>query len=377
MGKKKASESLERKKELPVEKYYSTGSTLLDLAISNKYPGGIGGGRITHLYGDTSTAKSVIIQEVLGSAQRQKDYGVFVDVEYTLDHDRANLFGLNTGKFEDPIYRLQTQETEEKAVHTVKGKSKAISEFVEDTIKDNKNFACLHPKSIEQLYDNVLSSLVDMAYVEKKNFVVGIDSLSALPSEVELDSELGDLGYGMTRPKQMSTALRKFVADLSVNNISLLFIDQIRENPTGYGKKHKVSGGTALPYYASSRVFMHNPVHIKNEYDQTIGITVSFTVEKSKISPPFRTGKLSVLFDMGIDDVRANIEWLLENTKKIDCLLSLAGSWYSWGDTKLGQGLEKAISYIEENNLEKDLEKEVARVWNIVYETPQRKKRYE
>jgi len=371
-------DSFKRIKDPEVTKYYSTGSTLLDLAISNKYPGGVAAdGRITHIYGANSTAKTVLVQEILGACQRSNGYAVFADAEGTLDYDRANLFGLQVSQWGDEFYRLEVKEKEEVAYNAKKKKDEAVQEFVSSALKENDNFICVQPPSIEHMFDNILDTIC--YEVEEgniiKNVVVGVDSLSSLPSEAELDNKLSEATYGTTRAKQLSTGFRKYIRDLTQNKVSVIFIDQTRDS-IGMGKNNKVSGGNALKFYASTRIWLNNPKEIKNKHEQTIGVEITFLVEKNKIAPPFRSGKLCILFDLGIDDVRANINWLLE-IKDIPCKITKKTSWFQWDGESIGQGIDPAIKYIEDNNLEKELEEEVFRVWKLLYETPERKKRYE
>ena len=378
MAKKKtAAESLNRVQQAPPTKYYSTGSTLLDLAISNKYPGGVAAnGHITHIYGANSTAKTVIVQEILGACQRTGGYSGFINSEGTLEYDRADLFGLETGKWGDFNYREEKRELELKAQNAIKNSFTLNKDFVSKTIKDNDNFVCLHPMSIEQMFDEVLDVFADEASLGSipKNIAIGVDSLSALPSEVELGQRLTEGTYGMSRAKQNSTGFRKYIIKLMNNNVSVIFVDQTRDS-VGTGRNNKVSGGNALKFYASTRIWLNKPKRILNKHDVPVGVEINFEVEKNKIAAPFRTGKICVIFDIGIDNVRANIEWLLEGN--IESKITKKGSWYQWDEKTIGQGIEPVIVYIEDNNLEKELEEEVVRVWNILYDSPKRKKRYE
>jgi len=327
----------------------------------------------------TSTEQTLLLaQEILGACQRSGGYSAFIDAEGTLDCDRADLFGLQLCNWEDEQYQEETAIKEETAYNTPKGKDKAVKAFLSKTIDENKNFVCLHTPSIEQMFDGTFNTFIEAVEEERipKNVVIGVDSLSSLPSETELTNDLADATYGTSRAKQMSTGFRKYIKALNKNNISVVFVDQTRDS-IGIGKNNKVSGGNALKFYASTRIWLNNPKRIFNKHEQTIGVEIDFIVEKNKVAPPFRTGKLCVLFDIGIDNVRANINWLLENTKNIESTLKQAGSWFSWGEKKAGQGLDKTIMFFEENDLEKELEDEVIRVWNILYESPKRKKRYE
>ena len=376
---KKASECLKRtEKSKTKQRFFSTGSTLLDLAISNKYPGGAAAGKIIHIYGANSTAKTVLCQEILGACQRSKGYAVMVDAEGTLDYDRAELFGMEVGEWTDEVYQADNKEKEEKSFNVSQKVSKSVRDNIAKTLKDNKNFCCFHTPSIESLFNHVIETLVAESGTEEvpNNIALGVDSLSSLPSEVELESELTPSTYGMTRPKQFSVGFRKYIKSLSEKNICLVAIDQTRDNVSGMGQNNKVSGGKAILFYASTRVWLKNAKPIKNKHDQAIGVEISFIVQKNKVAPPFREGKLRVLFDIGIDDVGANLDWLKEVSKTVESKLTVKGAWYQWEGENIGQGLDKTIEYIEDRDMEQQIEEEVYRVWKELYESPKRKRRH-
>ena len=166
-----------KREGLPPCKYYlSTGSTLLDLAISDRYPGGVGSGRVVHIYGDNSTAKSVLAQEILGSAQRMGGHAIFEDAEITLDFDRAQeIFGLHTG--------LWNQES-----------LAAIDEdeyVLENMIMVDNKFTYRVPESIEGLFDEEIGPTCQLIQDKRLNqpVAMGIDTFSALPSLAEAKAE--------------------------------------------------------------------------------------------------------------------------------------------------------------------------------------------
>ena len=237
------------------QRYYSTGSTLLDLAISNKYPGGAAAGKIIHIYGANSTAKTVLCQEILGACQRSNGYAILIDAEGTLDYDRAELFGMEVGDWIDEAYQADNRENEEKSFSVSQKVSKSVKNNIAKTLKNNKNFCCFHTPSIESLFNHVIETLVVESETEgfPKNIALGVDSLSSLPSEVELESELTPSTYGMTRPKQFSVGFRKYIKALSEKNICLVAIDQTRDNVSGMGQNNKVSGGKAILFYLQSK----------------------------------------------------------------------------------------------------------------------------
>ncbi len=319
----------------PVTHYLSTGCTILDLAIADRLPGGFAAGRISHVYGPESTAKSVLVQEPLGSAQRQGGEAWFADAEWTLDFGRADLFGLDV----------------------------------------DERFHYSNPGNIEELFDGFLAKILKGRKVDNPPGAVAVDSLSALPSKTETKDAVGDTGYGVSRAKVLSAAFRKYIWRLNQANLALIFVDQTRDDIGGWGK-YTVSGGKALKFYASTRILLEHSNRILNKNKKVIGVKIRFMVEKNKIAPPFREGKFRLLFDMGIDDVGTNIEWLRENYAELeDNDAKQKGTWYQFKDGKLGPGLAKACQAIEENDREDELVEEVERVWREVYATAKRKQR--
>jgi len=323
---------IERVNEIqPPTAFLSTGCTILDLAIANQLPGGFAVGRVSHIYGPESTAKSVIAQEPLGDAQRRGGEAWFEDVEWTLDGDRSPLFGLDT---------------------------------------NSSTFHYEHPETIGELFDKMINTALKERTTDSPPGAMAIDSLSALPSEIEIKEDVEKSGYGTTRARQLSKAFRKYLWKLSQANMALLFIDQTRDDIVGFGK-YTVSGGKALRFYSSTRLLLEHALRLKNKNERVIGVKIRFSVEKNKIAPPFRQGTFRLLFDYGIDDIGTNLEWLKENYPTEDKVKK--GAWYPFGEKKLGPGLNKACKTIEDNNLEEELRQEVYRVWKEVYRTAERK----
>ena len=357
--KRKLSEDLERDALPPVEEYLSTGSTILDLAIADRFPGGIGVGRVTHIYGPESTAKSVLAQEVLGAAQRQGGYAVYEDSEMTLDLQRAQaLFGLKTGSWREEGVA-----------------DKYLEGRLSECLNVADHFAYRVPRSIEALWDEELADLVQAREDDAipAPVAVAVDTFSAIPSEAELKAEMTDGTYGTSRAKQMSTGFRKWLRRLSEARIAVVAVDQIRDNVgVQWGDKTTVSGGRAMKFYASTRVQMTGAKPIKNKNDRIYGVKIGFKVKKNKVGPPFREGLVRILFDYGIDDVTSNVEWLSE--QDVLSQVEKKGAWWSFADIKQ-QGLEKLVCAIEDAGLEDELRQEVVRVWAIVHEAPKRKVR--
>lgn len=362
--------NLTREGKPPCRYFLSTGSTLLDLAISDCFPGGVGSGRITHIYGDNSTAKTVLCQEILGSAQRKGGTAIYEDAEMTLDLQRAEgVFALDVGPW---------------------GEEEARLEHLEDAFGDAAEvypkFVYRVPDSIEGLFDGEIGpacKLIGEGNL-KAPVAMGVDTFSALTSKAEAEAELTDGTYGTSRAKQFSTAFRKYILAMSSSQLAVVAIDQTREAiGVSFGKKHTVSGGKAIRYYASTRVMLKHREMLKNRHKQIVGVKIEFEVEKNKLAPPHRKGFFYVVFDYGIDDVRANLEWLDETNKLVAedgtasdrNIILKKGAWWFWGEDKIGQGIEQAIRWVEDNGRERDLQNEVVRRWRELHRGSGRKRR--
>jgi recombination protein RecA len=320
----------------PVTDYLSTGCTLLDLAIADRLPGGFGCGRISHIWGPESSAKSVLVAEPLGAVQRKGGRAYLVDSEGTFDFGRAHLFGVDGNALE-----------------------------YTDNLGENEI-------TVEYLFNNVFSVAEKDALENGIPSAVGIDSMSAIPSDKEAEEDTEKSGYGTGRAQLMSLGFRKHIGALSRSNVSLIFIDQARENLTGMGKKYVFSGGQALRFYASTRVYVEKKGNILNRHKRIVGVEVYFRVEKNKIAPPFREGTFCLLFDYGIDNIQTNLKWLKENDPNI----SAKSSWFEVpGVSKKFQTIDAAIEYVEKNQLEDELDDAVYSVWRELYEPVERKRR--
>lgn len=325
----------------PVTHWFSTGSTLLDLAISEKLSGGIPGGRITHLFGKESTAKTVVAAEILGSVQRQNGKAHLIDAEGTFDLERAqNLYGIRT--------------EESSFVYT--------SPFVEH--KEYK-----YPETIEDLFENYLEAVIEDQKGLKTHAVIVVDSLAALTSRKEEFADLDSQGYGATRAKCLSIAFRKYVKHLASANISLVFVDQTRQAiGQMFGDKNKTSSGEAIKFYASTRVQLSLDHKIKNKKKRITGVSINFRVIKNKVGCPFRYGRFPVVFNMGLDDVTSLVEWLKEET-------TVKGKRsFVYKDKSFGS-VAACVDYIEDGELEGELQQEAATLWHKVHADPVRKPR--
>lgn len=357
--------------EPPISGYLSTGCTILDLAIADQLPGGFPQGRISHIYGMESTAKTVFMQEPLGAAQRKGGMAGVIDAEETFDFQRADLFGVTVPP---------------------------------DPYKDTPAWRYRNCNTIEELFEQ---HLVEMARAcdPKKPNACGVDSLSSISSIAEMKEQLGKNTFGATRAKQMSAAFRKHIGLFGKSNLAVIFIDQSRDNIGAfYGQPAEtVSGGKALKFYSSVRVHMRHEGKIKNKNGVIIGVRFGFEVVKNKVAPPFREGSLNLLFDYGIDDVTTNVEWIQEHTGNADkatlrckdcgaelivnsdvkakdkpcmeCGGATSKLRRSGGVELLGQKFNTvadAVRWVEAQQAEKELQQEVWAIWRELHRTDDR-----
>ncbi|MFA5934976.1 MAG: hypothetical protein WC827_03775 [Candidatus Paceibacterota bacterium] len=327
MKRKSLNPVMEEKKEYDGDfgNVISTGSTLLDLAISGGRVrgGGLPGGILVEAFGPSGSGKTVLLSEIAGAVQRQGGDIMFADPEARLNKQFASMFGLN---LRDEDYSRPD---------TVTDLFKSIGEW--------------EPKSF------------------KKKVINGIfaDSLAALSTKMEMDNKDGDK-MGMRRAKEFSEELRKSARTLVKKNFLMVCSNQVRVNLDAgpYGQKYITPGGEAIGFYASLRLRFTKPEKIKDkvkvagkEVTRVIGVEVLVDVFKSSIWKPYRTAPIYILFDYGIDDVRANLQYIKDFTKNTK---------YYVGDTELDVSLEKSIKMVEHDNLEEELREEVIDLWESI-----------
>jgi RecA/RadA recombinase len=297
----------------------STGSTLLDLAISGKRKkfGGIPTGILVEISGKSGAGKTAILTELCASAQKKGGEAYFNDPEARLDKEYAKITG----------YSL----TDEKLYD--------------------------RPDTVTALFDNFKSWKVNP---EVPNVFAG-DSLAALSTNTEMEDEDK---MGMRRAKEFSQELRKSARMFSKKNVLMACSNQLRDSPTG----KTTPGGNAIPFYSSLRmeVMPHFPTaKVKREktingvkHSKVIGIQSDVTIIKNSLDDPFRKVPIYIIFGYGIDDVRGNLMWLKESTGEKKFIF----------DNKEFSRIEDAIAFVEENNLEKKLRKKVVDLWNELEE---------
>jgi protein RecA len=301
----------------------STGSTLLDLAISGGRirGGGVPGGILVEIFGPSGSGKTVLLSEMGGAVQRQNGEVMFHDPEARIDKQFAKLFGL---------------EIEE------------------------KNYK--QPNRVPEVFKAVRAW-----EPEDKGVIHGIfaDSLAALSTAQEMDNEDGDK-MGMRRAKEFSEELRKTCRILKQNNYLMVCSNQVRVNIDAgpYAQKYITPGGESIGFYSSLRLRTSKPEKIKRkikikgkEEVRVIGVETQIEVFKSSIWKPYHIAPVTILFDYGIDDIRDSLQYLKEYYQS---------KVYMCKGIELANSMEKAIENIEEADLVNDLKEEVIDVWEEI-----------
>jgi recombination protein RecA len=280
----------------------STGSIALDLALGI---GGLPRGRIVEIYGPESSGKTTLALHVIAEAQRGGGNAAFVDVEHALDPTYAKALGI-----------------------------------------DLENLLVSQPDTGEQALD-IAEMLVRSNAVD----VIVVDSVAALVTKAELEGDMGDTHVGL-QARLMSQALRKLTSAISRSKCVMIFINQLREKVgVMFGSPETTSGGRALKFYASVRLDVRKLEQIKIGND-VVGTRTRVKVVKNKVAPPFRLAEFDITYGRGISKMGSIIDVALERN-----IVGKSGSWYTYGDQRIGQGRENAKSFLEEHT---DIADEIA-----------------
>jgi recombination protein RecA len=283
----------------------SSGSIALDLAL------GIGGypkGRVIEIFGPESSGKTTLAIHAIAESQKQGGIAAIIDAEHAFDTSYATKLGVNINDL-------------------------LISQ------PDNGEQAL-------EITDNLIrSGAID---------IIVIDSVAALTPKAEIEGEMGDSKMGL-HARLMSQALRKLTASISKTKTCVIFINQLREKiGVMFGNPETTTGGNALKFYASVRVDIRKIGQLK-EGEEVLGNHTRVKIVKNKIAPPFRKAEFDIIFGEGISKIGEIIDLGVELN-----IIKKSGSWFSYGETKIGQGRESVKALLKDNpELAEEIEKKI------------------
>ncbi len=301
----------------PVEEVeaISSGSIGLDIAL------GVGGyprGRVIEIYGPESSGKTTLTLHAIAECQKQGGIAAFIDAEHAFDRFYAEKLGVD------------------------------ISELIISQPD--------HGEQALEIADNLIrSGAVD---------IVVVDSVAALTPKSEIEGEMGDSKMGL-HARLMSQALRKLTGSIARTNCTVFFINQLREKiGVMFGNPETTTGGNALKFYASVRLDIRRSTQIKNTDAEVLGNKTRVKVVKNKVAPPFKTTEFDIMYGEGISKIGEIID-LGVNYE----VIKKSGSWFSYGDTKLGQGRDAVKTLLKDNpDLMDELEEKIMNTLKAVDE---------
>lgn len=283
----------------------SSGSIGLDVALG---VGGLPKGRVVEIYGPESSGKTTLALHAIAEAQKEGGIAAFIDAEHAFDRFYADKLGV-----------------------------------------DIENLLISQPDNGEQALE-ITDNLIRSGAID----VIAIDSVAALTPKSEIEGEMGDSKMGL-QARLMSQALRKLTANISKTNTICIFINQLREKiGVMFGNPETTTGGNALKFYASIRLDIRRISQIKDT-DSVKGNRVRVKVVKNKVAPPFRKAEFDIMYGEGISKIGEIIDLGVENN-----IIKKSGSWFSYGETKLGQGRDAVKRILKDNpDLMDELEQKV------------------
>lgn len=288
-----------------------TGTLSLDLALG---VGGIPRGRVVEIYGPEASGKTTVALHIIAEAQKKGGNVAFIDAEHALD----------------PVY-------------------------AENLGVDVDNLLISQPDTGEQALE-IAEALVRSGAVD----VVVVDSVAALVPRAELEGEMGDSHVGL-QARLMSQALRKLSGAISKSFTTAIFINQIREKVgVIFGNPEVTPGGRALKFYSSVRLEIRRSESLK-QGNELIGNRVRVKVVKNKVAPPFKQAEFDIIYGQGISREGSILDLATEQD-----IIKRSGAWYSYGDTRIGQGRENARVFLQENpEITQEVENKLRELFNL------------
>ena len=271
-----------------IKEFISTGSSTLDLAISNRPDGGIAVGRITEINGLESSGKSLLGAHILAETQKKGGVAVYIDTETSVSQQFMEVIGLDLNKM---LY--------------------------------------LHLETVEEIFEAIEEIVTKVRESDKDRCVtILVDSLAAASTKIEMDADFDKDGYATSKAIIISKAMRKITQLIGRENVALVFTNQLRQKlGVMFGDPWTTSGGKALPFHASTRIRLKNLGQIKDTKKNTIGMKCRAQIVKNRLGPPLRHADYSMYFDRGIDNYGG---WL--TVMKEHKLVKSAGAWYTLVD---------------------------------------------
>ena len=269
-----------------IKEFISTGSSVLDLAISNRPNGGVAVGRITEINGLESSGKSLIGTHILAETQKRDGVAVYIDTETSVSREWLETIGVDVSKL---LY--------------------------------------LHVETVEDIFECIESIIVKIRESDRERLVsILVDSLAGASTKVEMEADFEKDGWATSKAIIVSKAMRKITQMIGRERIALVFTNQLRQKlGVMFGDPWTTSGGKALPFHASTRIRLKNMGQIKvGAKNDVIGMKCRAQIIKNRLGPPLRHADFNLYFDSGIDDMGS---WL--TVLKDHKLLKIAGAWYT------------------------------------------------